>query len=63
MELRAEEISRIIKSQIKDYEAKTEVAETGTVLSLATASPAFTGWSALRPVNLWSLAMAPKGWF
>ncbi|MBL92584.1 MAG: F0F1 ATP synthase subunit alpha [Myxococcales bacterium] len=34
MELRAEEISRIIKSQIKDYEARTEVAETGTVLSL-----------------------------
>ena len=34
MELRAEEISRIIKEQIKDYSARTEVAETGTVLSV-----------------------------
>ena len=34
MELRAEEVSRIIKEQIKDYSARTEVAETGTVLSV-----------------------------
>ena len=34
MELRAEEVSRIIKEQINDYSARTEVAETGTVLSV-----------------------------
>ncbi len=34
VELRAEEISRIIKQQIRDYEKKVEVAETGTVLSV-----------------------------
>jgi F-type H+-transporting ATPase subunit alpha len=34
MELRAEEISRIIKDQIKNYDARTEVAETGSVLSV-----------------------------
>jgi F-type H+/Na+-transporting ATPase subunit alpha len=34
MEIRAEEISQIIRSQIKDYEKKVEVAETGTVLSV-----------------------------
>ncbi len=34
MELRAEEISRIIKDQIKDFDARTQVAETGTVLSV-----------------------------
>src|SRR5262249_25536217 len=34
MEIRAEEISSIIKKQIKDYGKKVEVAETGTVLSI-----------------------------
>ncbi|MBI5494121.1 MAG: F0F1 ATP synthase subunit alpha [Deltaproteobacteria bacterium] len=34
MELRAEEISRIIRKQIEDYDRKTEVAETGSVLSV-----------------------------
>ncbi len=34
VELRAEEISQIIKQQIRDYETKVEVAETGTVLSV-----------------------------
>jgi F-type H+-transporting ATPase subunit alpha len=33
VELRAEEISRIIKQQIQDFDKKTEVAETGSVLS------------------------------
>ena len=34
MELRAEEISQIIKSQITDYEKKVELSETGIVLSV-----------------------------
>jgi F-type H+-transporting ATPase subunit alpha len=34
MEIRADEISRIIKEQIKDYGKKLEVAETGTILSV-----------------------------
>ncbi len=34
MEIRAEEISRVIRGQIKDYEKKVEVSETGTVLSV-----------------------------
>src|SRR5215212_5350611 len=33
MDIRADEISRIIREQIKDYGKKVEVAETGTVLS------------------------------
>jgi len=32
MEIRAAEISEIIRGQIKDYEKKVEVSETGTVL-------------------------------
>jgi len=34
MEIRAEEISQIIRDQIKNYEKKVEVSETGTVLSV-----------------------------
>ncbi len=34
MEIRAEEISQIIKEQIKDYDKKVDLSETGTVLSV-----------------------------
>jgi F-type H+-transporting ATPase subunit alpha len=34
MEIRAEEISQVIRNQIKDYEKKVEVSETGTILSV-----------------------------
>jgi len=34
MDIRAEEISQVIRSQIKDYEKKIEMSETGTVLSV-----------------------------
>ena len=34
MELRAEEISKILKEQIANYETRVEVAETGTILSV-----------------------------
>ena len=34
MQIRAEEISEIIKSQIKDYDKKIDISETGTVLSV-----------------------------
>jgi F-type H+-transporting ATPase subunit alpha len=34
MEIRADEISRILREQIKDYGKKVTVAETGTVLSM-----------------------------
>jgi F-type H+-transporting ATPase subunit alpha len=34
MEIRAEEISDIIKGQIKDYDKKVDISETGTILSV-----------------------------
>jgi F-type H+-transporting ATPase subunit alpha len=34
MQIRAEEISEIIKQQIQDYDTKVEVSETGTVISV-----------------------------
>mgnify|MGYP000138327789 CR=1 FL=1 len=34
MQIKAEEISQIIKGQIKDYENKIDLSETGTVISV-----------------------------
>ncbi len=34
MQIRAEEISDIIKGQIKDYDKKVDISETGTILSV-----------------------------
>ena len=34
MEIRAEEISQVIRQQIKDFDKKVELSETGTVLSV-----------------------------
>ena len=34
MDIRAEEISQIIRQQIKDFDKKVELSETGTVLSV-----------------------------
>ena len=34
MKIRAEEISQILKDQIKNYDAQVSVAETGTILSV-----------------------------
>ena len=34
MDIRADEISQILKEQIKNYDAKVSVAETGTILSV-----------------------------
>ena len=34
MEIRAEEISEIIRKQIKEYGKEVEVAETGTIISI-----------------------------
>ena len=34
MDIRADEINQILKSQIKNYEARVSVAETGTILSV-----------------------------
>ncbi|MBW2037740.1 MAG: F0F1 ATP synthase subunit alpha, partial [Deltaproteobacteria bacterium] len=34
MEIRAEEISDILKAQIKDYDRKVDISETGTILSV-----------------------------
>jgi len=42
MEIRAEEISQIIREQIKGYEKQVDLSETGVCSPLATALPACT---------------------
>ena len=34
MDIRAEEISKIIRAQIEDYDSSVEVSEVGTVISV-----------------------------
>ena len=41
MELRPEEITKIIRSQIKNYEAKLETAETGVVIVVGDGASTF----------------------
>ena len=58
--IRAEEISQIISKQIKDYEKKLDISETGS--RSATASPACTAWTMSRRVRWWSSPAASWEW-
>ena len=49
MKLRPEEITSILKQRIEEYDVETDLAEVGTVLRSATASPASTGSRAASP--------------
>ena len=51
MELRPEEITKIIRSQIKNYENKIEVSETGVVILVGFALSSWrNGISRCRPL-------------
>jgi F0F1-type ATP synthase alpha subunit len=50
-QIKADEISQLIREQIENYESKITVDEVGTVISLATALPAFTGSTRSWPAN------------
>ena len=52
MELRAEEISQIIKEQITDYDKKVELSETGTVLSVGDGIARVYGLEAVMALEL-----------
>ena len=52
MEIKAEEISQIIKEQIKDFDKKVELSETGIVLSVVRGSARMLrDPSALGPIS------------
>ena len=54
MQIRAEEISKIIKEQIEGYEQRVEMSETGTVLYVAMVLPAFMVLKMPCPWSFWS---------
>lgn len=61
MNLRPEEISTLIKDQIKNYRTKIEPAETGTVILFGDGIAKAHGLRAVFPTNCWSLTTASIG--
>lgn len=62
MEVRAAEISDILKKQIADFGAQADVAEIGEVLSVGDGVAAFTDWTMCRPVSLSNFQTVFRGW-
>ena len=61
MEIRADEISRIIREQIKDYGKKVTVSETGTVLSVGDGIARIYGLEGVLSGELVEFANGVKG--
>ncbi|HWV39347.1 MAG TPA: F0F1 ATP synthase subunit alpha [Vulgatibacter sp.] len=61
MEIRADEISRIIKQQIQEYGKKVEVAETGTILSVGDGIARVYGLSGVMAGELVDLPGGTRG--
>ena len=61
MQLRAEEISRIIKGQIQNFDQKTEVQETGSVLSVGDGVARVFGLENVQAGELVEFANGSKG--
>ena len=61
MEIRADEISRILREQIKDYGKKVDVAETGTVLQQADGVARVYGLSGAAAGELVEFANGTRG--
>src|SRR6266852_2048748 len=61
MEIRADEISKIIREQIKDYGKRLSVAETGTVLSVGDGITRIYGLDAAESGELVEFANGVKG--
>ncbi len=62
MDIRAAEISSILKCQIANFGNEAEVTEVGQVLSSATASPASTVSTRCRPARWSSSRTARAAW-
>ena len=52
MDIRADEISKILKKQISDYQSRVSVSETGTILSIGDGIARIYGLENVpKPVN------------
>ena len=61
MQLRAEEISQIIRKQIQDFDQKTEVAETGSVLAVGDGVARIYGLEKVQAGELVEFSTGVKG--
>ena len=62
MEIRAAEISAILKKQIADFGSEAEVAEVGQVLSVGDGIARIHVWTRFRPVRWSNSREASRGW-
>ena len=62
MQIRAEEISQIIRKQIEDYDQKVAVTETGTVLEAGDGIARVYGLGRRWPASCSSSARASSAW-
>ena len=64
MNLKPEEISSVIKEQIKNYSTKFEVSDTGTVIQVAEMElPVFMVWKRRCRVNFLNFQMRFTAWY
>ena len=62
MDIRAAEISAILKEQIKNFGQEAEVSEVGQVLSVGDGIARVMVWTRSRPVRWSSSPTAPAAW-
>ena len=62
MQIKLEEISRIIREQIQDFDSKVEVQETGSVLTVGDGIARVYGLERRWPVSLSSFRAVSWAW-
>lgn len=63
MNLRPEEISSVIKEQIKRYSTELEVSDVGTVIQVADGIAVFMALKRRCRVNFWNSRVKYTAWF
>ena len=63
MNLRPEEISSVIKEQIKNYSTKFEVADIGTVIQVADGIARIHGLEKAMQGERWNFLMRYMAWY
>jgi len=54
MKLRPDEITKVLREQIEQYQGEVDVEEVGTVLQVATVSPASMACRRAWPLRCWT---------
>ena len=62
MDIRAAEISTILKDQIANFGSEAEIAEVGQVLSVGDVIARVYGLDEFRQGKCWNFPMVCKGW-